>query len=305
MRRILLVVPLILVVGVVAGAQSPSWLGLSISDGADTGVRVEDVVNDSPAAEGGMEVGDLIVEFDGRRVVGVRQFTRIVRETPVGRTVSVRVERDDQEQTLELTRAAQRNAGALDGLFSRNFPNVSAEIDRARDAISDIHVRINRSSSIGVRVDRMTAQLKEFFGVNPDEGMLIVSVEDDSPADAAGIRAGDVIVGLNGRRVASNADLNPGRIRQPGGSDPHDRAGGFRDRPDPRPRAVRQSSQIDRSGGFYHRESSSLPPYVVRCRIAPRTLGWSTFASDSRTSYAGHSIASVLRSDDHRRACLK
>ena len=67
MRRILLVVPLILVVGVVAGAQSPSWLGLSISDGADTGVRVEDVVNDSPAAEGGMEVGDLIVEFDGRR----------------------------------------------------------------------------------------------------------------------------------------------------------------------------------------------------------------------------------------------
>ena len=213
MRRILLLAPLVLVMGTVALAQSPSWLGLGISDGLENGVVVDDVQDESPAGEAGVEVGDLIVEFDGIRVAGVRQLTRIVRETPVGRTVSVELERDGQERTLELTTQARRSARFLDDFFSEDFPNLSVEIDRGRDVISGYHAIINPASLMGVRVETMTDQLKEFFGVNPEVGMLVVSVEPGSRADDAGIHAGDVIVGLNGRLVDSSADLNPGRIR--------------------------------------------------------------------------------------------
>src|SRR5688500_2961923 len=52
------------------------------------GVLIESVVEESPAAKAGLRKGDIIVEFDGERVRSVRQFSRLVSETPAGRTVA-------------------------------------------------------------------------------------------------------------------------------------------------------------------------------------------------------------------------
>ena len=75
---------------------SGSQIGVSIRDVEDDdakaaklpapgGVVIEEVSEDSPAARAGMKKGDIVVEFDGERVRGVRQFTRLVQET-TGRT---------------------------------------------------------------------------------------------------------------------------------------------------------------------------------------------------------------------------
>ncbi len=73
-----------------------SRIGLSIDDVADNdsaaeGAMVRDVFPDSPAASAGFAEGDVIVEFDGERVRSASQLTRLVRETPAGRTVSAAV----------------------------------------------------------------------------------------------------------------------------------------------------------------------------------------------------------------------
>ena len=79
-----------------------SQIGVSIRDlrdddkAAQAGVVVEDVTADSPAQKAGIRTGDVITEFDGERVRSVRQFTRLVQETPAGRKAQAVVLRDGQ-----------------------------------------------------------------------------------------------------------------------------------------------------------------------------------------------------------------
>ena len=70
---------------------------------ASAGVLIEEVSEDSPAATAGLKKGDVVVEFDGERVRSVRQFTRLVSETPAGRQVPASVLRDGQRVAVNLT----------------------------------------------------------------------------------------------------------------------------------------------------------------------------------------------------------
>ncbi len=215
MKRVLFVFPLLLVFAVALQAQvrNRSFLGVSISDGEQQGVRVGRVDDDSPAAVAGIEVGDVITEFNGQPVVGVVQFTRLVRETPVGRTVNMKVLRDGQEQTLSLT-TAERPRGDRDFriVIPDDLPDLSGLGDRIRDVVPRVHV-IRSVSRLGISVDSMTDQLREYFGVDPDEGVLVAEIEEDSAAATAGLRAGDVIVEFDGRNVDSPGDLTRRSLR--------------------------------------------------------------------------------------------
>ncbi len=64
---------------------------------AASGVVIEEVSEDSPASRAGLKKGDIVVEFDGERVRSVRQFTRLVQETPAGRRAQTSVMRDGQK----------------------------------------------------------------------------------------------------------------------------------------------------------------------------------------------------------------
>ncbi len=79
-----------------------SWLGVSIDDvdaersqelglQETAGAEVKDVHSGSPADEAGLQAGDVILRYQGTRVEGARQLTRLVRETPSGRTVTIEV----------------------------------------------------------------------------------------------------------------------------------------------------------------------------------------------------------------------
>ena len=85
-----------------------SRIGVSIEDVADNdsvaeGAFIRGVSPDSPAESAGFSEGDVVVEFDGERVRSVRQLTRLVQETPVGRAVGVVVVRDGGRVELEVT----------------------------------------------------------------------------------------------------------------------------------------------------------------------------------------------------------
>ena len=60
---------------------------------------------------------------------------------------------------------------------------------------------------IGVQIQPMTPELREFMGAPPDQGVLVERVVEDSPAQAAGLRVGDVIVSAGGQPVDAPLDL--------------------------------------------------------------------------------------------------
>ena len=103
-----------------------SQIGVSIRDVEDDdakagklpapgGVVIEDVSEDSPAAKAGMKKGDIVVEFDGERVRSVRQFTRLVQETPAGRKIQASLVRDGQRVTVTVEPRERRGFNVFSG----------------------------------------------------------------------------------------------------------------------------------------------------------------------------------------------
>jgi membrane-associated protease RseP (regulator of RpoE activity) len=60
---------------------------------------------------------------------------------------------------------------------------------------------------IGVSLVGLSPELREHFGAPKDSGVLVESVQEDSPADKAGIKVGDIILAVDGKDVKSSADL--------------------------------------------------------------------------------------------------
>jgi serine protease Do len=184
-------------------AQQPGWIGISIEDGKDQGATVQSVQANSPAEKAGLKTGDVVLEYNKTPVLGSVQLTRLVRETPPGRTVEIKVRRDNRDQTVTVT------TERADSAF-RIGPDRSILLDRLDDLrkdMSQIQVRMSFSRS-GIRVDNMTNQLREFFGVSGDGGVLVTSVDSGSAAEKAGLKAGDVITSVDNRTVRTPAEFD-------------------------------------------------------------------------------------------------
>jgi serine protease Do len=172
------------------------------------GVLVQHVESGSPAAKAGLKADDVIVEFDGERVRSARNFTRLVQETPDGRTVKATIVRNGARQTLDVTPEASGRRLAGDIVM----PDIEREIERAMRAVPrnfplefdpDGALRawpaFPQQRRLGITGVTLTDQLASYFKVK--EGVLVSSVTPDSPAEKAGLRAGDVITSVNGRSV--------------------------------------------------------------------------------------------------------
>lgn len=200
-----------------------SPLGIEVRDVDDTDVRreklagtagavVEDVETDGPAAKAGVKAGDVFTTFDGEKVRSARHFQRLVDESPDGREVSAIVVRNGAPVTLKLTPVAQHYTmfGPLGHDFrgfNFSLPDTFPFADR-RDrgnSFEPFLVQPDAPARLGVNVQELSDQLGDYFGVR--NGLLIESVEDGTPAKAAGLKAGDVIVRVNGQVVRTADEL--------------------------------------------------------------------------------------------------
>lgn len=189
------------------------------------GVVIEDVTAGGPAEKGGIRKADVILEFDRERVRSVRQFTRLVHETPAGRQVPVSLVRDGQRMNVTVEpRAATRIRllGDVDGArllreFGEDFAHVfpvpptpptppSAPAPPTLPVVPDFQQFLGRSESgLGIMVTPLSDQLAEYFGAR--RGVLVTAVQENSAASSAGFKAGDVVTALNGSEVSEPADL--------------------------------------------------------------------------------------------------
>jgi serine protease Do len=165
------------------------------------GVEITSVAKGSPAEEGGIQGGDVIVEFRHEKVAGVEHFMRLVRETPIGREVPVIVWRNNGQTTLTAKIGERKPTQFTFRLGCE--PGEDCEKPGADFRMPTFNVEVPRlvlrRQVLGAELEPLEDQLAKHFGV--EEGVLVRSVDSNSPAGRGGLQAGDVITSAAGETI--------------------------------------------------------------------------------------------------------
>jgi serine protease Do len=200
---------------VVDVGEESGWLGVEIAEvdadkakelklPAVRGVLIVDVEPDSPAAKAGLKANDVIAEYDGQAVEGVVQFRRLVRETPPGRSIPIAVWREGN--TLNMTVAVGDRGKAKAGRMKEMNPRVFG----APDFNFDLHMPeffFGAAPMLGINAEDLSGQLGAYFGAPGGEGVLVREVRPNTPAEKAGLKAGDVILKVDDHPVKTVGEL--------------------------------------------------------------------------------------------------
>ena len=175
------------------GKVSRGWLGVLIQDvtrelaesfgmSKPEGALVAKVLPDSPAEEGKLQVGDVIVSFNGKQILSSSALPPVVGSTPVGKRVPVEVMREGRARTL--------------WVMLGELPDQDKHIAKAEES------KTSSDNRLGIQAADLTAEQRKELEL--DGGVLVESV-GDGVAGEAGIRDGDIIVRIDNQLV-NNVD---------------------------------------------------------------------------------------------------
>jgi len=217
----------------------------------DEGVMIDKVVADGPAAEAGLEDGDIILNFNGKNIDSFETLTKAVRATSAGDLVDVEILHNGTRQTAQIKMGEGKSKSFS---YTMDFHGDAPEVEVYWESDDDVafmsddggsftqffgddgkhevivmsgdgHSRSWTSNGddsfkmdmlfvggdrgfMGVELDDLNEQMGEYFGVDDGEGALINVVHEDSAAEEAGLKAGDVIVEVNGETVEDSSDVH-------------------------------------------------------------------------------------------------
>lgn len=208
-----------------------------------SGVAVEKVLENSPAAAAGIQNGDVIVRFNGEEITSGRKLTRLVGEVDPDHQVSLMISRGGREQEVTVTVGKRPAPKFENGNFEfmtpapmgkmempdlkwqmkdmpdmKKFPQLKDMPDFKDMPQGDFKAfaspngdgkaftwQAGSGRQIGIGVTPLGKQLAEHFGV--DGGVMISEVRENSAAAKAGLKAGDIIVEINGKAVKGDGDI--------------------------------------------------------------------------------------------------
>jgi serine protease Do len=218
------------------GREAHGYLGIETRDVSEDqlgelrlkdarGAEITNLDHDGPACKAGVRMHDVIVQMNGQMVENEDQLRRMLRDISVGRSVTFVVSRDGQTQTMTMTTADRRTIGlqAWEQHYSVPAPGPSGVVrvgnnflDNSKPAavpapkehkdLLGTETIVLSSSFTGAKLELMGPQLAEFFGAEGGAGLLVRSVDGNSPAAEAGMKAGDVVVKINSISVANGTD---------------------------------------------------------------------------------------------------
>jgi len=164
------------------------------------GALVTEILPGSPAAEGGVEVGDLVLKFDGRAVRGTRDLQSIVERVRAGEVVPMQIIREGKDKTLNITLKEMPQNFSLRRTGGEEGPdNGPAQPEKPAPG---------KVPELGLQVESLSADVARQLGYKDGtKGVVITSVEADGPAATAGLREGLLIERVGQQRVASVDDF--------------------------------------------------------------------------------------------------
>ena len=179
------------------GETRRGWLGVRIQDVTEDvaealgiektdGALVTDVP-DGPAKDGGVKSGDVIIEFDGRKIKDTRELVRIVGDSSVGKKVLVKVLRDGKEVSLSV------KLGRLEDNIASSQP---------------VRQRTKKVEFAGMTLSNIGKEVAEQFGIDQNiKGVVILDVKVGSVAEDKGLKKGDIIIQVNRIKISSTDEL--------------------------------------------------------------------------------------------------
>jgi serine protease Do len=183
------------------------------------GAIVDQVRPGSPAAKAGVQSQDVILDFNGQKVLGTKELQGIVERMDVGKTYNMTVLRDAKQMTIPVTVEA--------------MPNDTSTVAQEEDDNSSTKEKTRESvavSDLGVEVSALTSEAAKQLRMENAKGVVLSSVKQGSLADEAGLHEGMVIDRVNKHAVTTpeefrdamkNVSLSKGvifNVRTPDGS---------------------------------------------------------------------------------------
>jgi serine protease Do len=188
------------------GKTKRGWLGVRIQGVTDDiaeslglgkthGALIASVTPGGPADKAGIQAGDVITEFDGKPIDEMRKLPREVADTPVDKSVPVKLIRQGKELTKTVKVAEMQQ--------SDDEEQSTEEGDQAAPQPAGVKV-----AALGLEVGSLTSELRQQYSVaDTVKGLLVTTVDPNGPAGDRGIATGDVITSINQEEIAKPADL--------------------------------------------------------------------------------------------------
>jgi serine protease Do len=182
------------------GKFTRAWLGIGIRSlredaelrelikGVEDGVVVGSILPEGPAAKSDLKPSDVIVAVDGRKVSTPQQLRAEVRRKKIGHPITLDVFRKGRTTQIDVMAAE----------WEQPKPAVAA----ARKAPAE-----KDPTGLGVKVDLLTKELASQFRLEVTEGVVVTSVEKNSPAARRGLQPGDIITSINQQAIKTPNDF--------------------------------------------------------------------------------------------------
>lgn len=174
-------------IGVAIQATDDISESLGLKEGA--GALVSSIIKGGPAEKSGIEIGDVILKFDGKEISTHRKLSRIVAETTVGKKVKVELMSKGKPKNINLV-VEEMNT------------------DLKRDALEkDVNNKDNKSL-YGMSISSITPDLRKNINIPSNiNGLIVLNLDRKSVAAKHGIRKGDIIISANQKALKTPEDL--------------------------------------------------------------------------------------------------
>lgn len=199
------------------GETRRGWLGVAIEEVSEDvarsldrdtrGARVVEITPTSPA-EGLLEPGDIIVDFNGRTIVRMRDLPRSVASTAVGEKVKVTVERDGEKLVFDVTLGRLEDGEKLIASQRESATPAMPDIPAEPPVVETEATESSLEDIVGFATGPIGDDDRDTYNIAPElEGVLITSITAGSDAEQQGLLTGFVITDVNGQPVATPEDV--------------------------------------------------------------------------------------------------